>query len=288
VNVGLPSAALPASATRALTSIVASLPGGTHLFTDRSLPHHGSKLSCGTDSTGEQVCTFPLRGGTRIRSADSGEGCSTGVNAYSRLDGRKYMITAGHCFHPYQQTADVPDQTVWNNIGLSDFVDGIGIYHRSAYGGSKDWGDIAIYSSVSREAAIDVEASTGTRPTTDNPDYPIHGSGGTTVGAYYCKSGATAGTGCGQVIAVNQPNTDDESGVTITGLGEINLIHSSSRSCNGDSGGPVFAGGIVYGFLVSADQPDGTAPNGAQCYDYMYYVGITAVLNDLSLNLNVQ
>jgi hypothetical protein len=240
-------------------------------------------LSCGTNFTGEQVCTFPLRGGTRIRDNDTGEGCSTGVNAYSRLDGRKYVISAGHCFQ-----SDVPDQTIWNNIGLEDFVDAIGTYHRSAYGGTKDWGDVAISSSVSREAAIDVEASTGTRPTTANPDYPIHGSGGTTPGAYYCKSGATAGTGCGQVIAVNQSNTDSETNVTITNLGEINLIHSSSRSCKGDSGGPVFAGGIVYGFLVSAAQPDGTAPNGAQCYDYMYYVGITAVLNDLNLNLNVQ
>jgi streptogrisin C len=280
VNIGVPSAALPASLTRTLTSIVGSLPGGSHLFTDPALPHRGSKLGCGTNDTGEQVCSFPLRGGTRIRDSLTGEGCSTGVNAYSRTDGKRYMITAGHCF----ESADVVEQTVWNNIEPEDFVEAIGVYHRKSYTGSgtQDWGDIAIYSNVTREAAIDVEASTGTRPTVANPDYPIHGSGVTTVGAYYCKSGATNGTGCGQVTGVAQTNAG------ISGLGEINLIHSSNRVCSGDSGGPIFAAGIVYGILVSGWQPDGFAPNGAACNDYVDYVGITAVLNDLNLYLNVQ
>ncbi len=288
IRVGLPSRGWTSEMQTSLAALTSVSPGAVVTFSDATLPRTSSELDCAVNSEHEAGCGAPLRAGTSLYDTRTGSDgyhsfCTTGPNVQSNSDGKPYILTSGHCFA--RRGMDTSDATVWDNTDDNDQYSRIGVYHRSYYPTAPrtgDWGDIAVDSGVSRAATIYVQSSGGTRPTTGDPNYAIQSAGGTTVGAYYCKSGASGGTACGQVIATGQTNADTSN------LGEINLFHSSNQACEGDSGGPIFAGHVLYGLTASGDTSSGTAPDGFPCYYYDYYVGIAAVMNDLDVFLNHQ
>jgi hypothetical protein len=84
-----------------------------------------------------------------------------------------------------------------------------------------------------------------------------------------CKVGAFFGTSCGQVIALNATNSSG-----LQGLGEASYFGG-----HGDSGAPIFSGGIVYGIHNSHEPPEAPASNTS------YYVGISRAASALRVHV---
>jgi len=198
-------------------------------------------------------CDPPLRGGLMmyIRSGTSYiPQCTVGFNAKSTVDGKWYVMTAGHCGAPGQTFYVWQPRTGQYHL--------LGHMHNRVRAGDDDFGIITIdnVSGWSPKPWVYVHAWTGPVPgTTENPDYPIYGTGGSKLGMRVCVSGAISGTSCGNVEE----------------LGGGSLARVDLCADHGDSGAPIFSGQKAYGLLVGANPPENPGdPPTPPCQDRLY------------------
>jgi streptogrisin C len=210
-------------------------------------------------------CDSPLRGGVNIH------GCTAGFITQSKVDTKKYVLTAGHC---------VDDGgTKHTHLANLDEVD-IGPVHNYTFGPGGDMGIIRILDTGywDPKAWVYVTASNGGYPTTKNESYTISGTGYSSalIGEYLCKTGKTSGTTCGKVEAIGVTVNYSASGVTVHGLGRAKI-----HTCKGDSGGPLYVQHIAYG-LVSGIT---LYPGDTQCGGTTYYQGVKGAADAMNVFL---
>jgi len=206
-------------------------------------------------------CDPPLRGGVGMDYLSSaGDAiCTAGFNVRSTSDAKWYVMTAGHCGR---------DGTTWwgrptSGVG-GDFGVYIGAMHNSVYPGPSGYDDYGI---VANETQVHywnpgpyvyVHLSPDT---TLNSLYPIKAVGGSTKDLRVCISGAVSGTDCGLVTAVGWP--------VAGGYAVANYC-----STGGDSGGPIFSGGVARGIH------HGSKSGASACRDRLYQ-GVTEAAQQL-------
>ncbi|MGX7681476.1 S1 family peptidase [Jatrophihabitans sp. DSM 45814] len=223
-------------------------------------------------------CNPPSRGGVFLNEgARWGSGyCSTGFNATSFVDGKHYLITAGHCGSEYGGP--------WTEQLLSDGAfHVVGNTHKAVRGASDDEASIAVNNPAGWHLpsgyVVVNDASSPGYPTTYNDLYSIKTTAFPAIGTYLCRTGATSGTACGPVTSLNAGTA---------GLNGMIKVHA--RACQGDSGGPVYVGHAAYGIEVAGSGPAGTmrGPNGGveQCYSDFYAVNIGRVQAALNMWLD--
>jgi hypothetical protein len=189
--------------------------------------------------------------------------CTAGFNAKSTVDGKWYVLTAGHCGYG-------PGTTFYVYQRRTGQFHVLGHTHRCIWGGNAR----CAFSSDDDESIITIDnvpgwdpkpwvyvhASTGPVPelsTTTNPSYPIYGTSGSGQHMRVCVSGAITGSSCGYVEQLGGG-----------GLAQVDLC-----ATHGDSGAPIFAGQKAIGLLKGAntDEEGNPAPD---CTDRLYQ-GIT-------------
>ena len=192
-------------------------------------------------------CDPPLRAGNW--NYTSLIGCTGSFLARSKTDGKLYQMTAGHC------------RVVWNATWLTDLTNGlshrIGPIHNSRFTLAGDLGIMKVSDPVwwKSRAWVSVRAGSGT---TTNERYSIRSDASSVVGIRVCLSGAgSRASNCGIVTRVGVTVTYLSSNVTVSGL-----VESSVCAVPGDSGSPVFAGGIAYGVV------SGNSSSSGNCRTY--------------------
>lgn len=248
--------------------------------------------ACAENTAYEPGCTQPIRGGQLIADLTAGGWCTLGYNVTSRSDGKRYVLTDGHCVvdDPVNDTAPWGARNNVNQTGR------FGVVHSAQFStnGPSDWALIHVDNSILTEPDIYVQASTdhnAARDTTRDENYAVSGIGGTVVNQYYCKMGASGGTGCGQVLETGAGTwVDSTHYITNMAFVAQSAIYGPGGyrlACAGDSGGPVFSGHLGFGLVEAGASQGPNAPNGQPCfYDY-YYTGLTAALNTMNVNLTL-
>jgi hypothetical protein len=234
----------------------------------------GDRLTLGTWSgrtrdlacaflAGEFDCDPPLRGGVMmyLRNASGGYDpqCTVGFNARSTVDGKWYVMTAGHC--------GGPGRTFYVYQPRDAHFHVLGHVHNSVRAGDDDFGIITIDNvpGWNPQPWVYVHPSADT---TNNPSYGITGSAGSAQGMRVCVSGAISGSDCGNVETLGGG-----------GLARVDLC-----ATHGDSGAPIFSGGKARGLLVGAVAPDPGQPPTPPCQDRLYQ-GITEASQQLHVSV---
>jgi len=287
VDLQVADSARAAVAGRA-SAAAATVPGGAiRLVSTGSATAQVVPLSCGEDSLSRPGCNQPVRGGQGILTGPDSHGnsylCTLGFSTASNVDNKLYSITAGHCFD------GIATGTTVKALVPSGQFNSYGIHWKSAHvaGTPKDWGIVALNAGLQQEGDVYVQATNdGIRATTRDENYAINSVSGTTVSQYYCKTGASGGTACGQVYATGVSTTDQYGNPATTNMAEV-FEYGQRETCEGDSGGPVYAAhqgvGLVEGGLSSSQ--DSVAPDGAPCYATWFYVSLSSALADMGVHL---
>lgn len=184
-----------------------------------------------------------------------------GVQVKSNSNNASFVITAGHC---------LSGAYVWYTDHANGYRQEIGPAHNAYFPGT-DFGLITVRNPSAWSPAPWV-AVWGNGPSlSDNFQYSISGPSGSTLGATICRSGATTGSTCGQIVELGYEASYPEG--KVQGLGVLNE-YDNFCSRPGDSGGPYWANGRAYG-LHSGTRSD--------CRSL--YQGISAALNTLNVRL---
>jgi len=212
--------------------------------------------ACGTGSW-EDFCDPPLRGG--VGFSHSGGLCTSGFIAQSRIDTKRYVVTAGHCRNgtdPAQFASRQANGTIRN----------VGPWHNGNPGAPDDWAIVQITSSYwTTDNIVFVRANPSPPyPTTRNEAYTITADSNSAAGDFVCYSGRTTNTACGSVEA--------------TGIGGgQGAVRASYCIQPGDSGGPVYRLHTAYGTNYAHGSVDGVCKS--------YYVEIRDAENALNVNV---
>jgi streptogrisin C len=233
----------------------------------------GKSLDC--IATPGLYCYPPLRGGINIFRVDRhghllrGQ-CTGGFIARSRIDGKLYMLTAGHC-------AAEGGTGPWATAIPHSGVHVIGTVHHYIFGPSGDEAILNINNPHGWHLPQGWVYVTAGPNTTRNERYRISSAQYSTQGARICETGAATGHSiCGIVVRLGV--TSCYGGLPCTEVN--NLGEASFCGSPGDSGGPVFAAHQAFG-LVTTLASDLFA--GYDCVTY--YQGIKGASNAMNVNL---
>lgn len=237
-------------------------------------------------ATSFMACDKPMPGGLEIRDNVNGSTCTAGFVVQSKVDTKKYMMTAGHCI---DYDASHPSSDVWmaapsNANPASAYTLGRPHPGRVFHDSTHDVAIIRLWApeyvgTPPADTAVLVQASPGPSPTTFDAWYditavPVYGD--PVVGAYLCKSGGFSRTECSQVNSV----------LSYDVWMKINDVAVSV--CKSDSGGPVYkshkAYGIIRSVVVSGSETRPTVFSGITTRDcagttsyWKYYKSDTAL-----------
>jgi hypothetical protein len=257
-------AAAPTARTAAVTAALQfALPGKL-----RFVPAEGAIVTaaCNVPSLNNVWCDAPLRGGVGISPAGgSAIPCSAGFNVRSLSDGKRYLLTAGHC--------DPGGGAWWQTRFANTDVHDIGPTHRLAW---RPEGDAMIIWLVNPgpdgwnpKPWVFV---TGDGSTFRDEKYEIATTGATTVGLSVCMTGRMGGTECGEVI------DRDTRGDVVFSVAEV------KGGCirGGDSGGSVYRNHIAYGIVHGGRFPE---EDRTRCAITWAYQGIRGALDLMNVRL---
>ncbi len=219
---------------------------------------------------GNSSCDRPLRGGVAIGENGFITDCTAGFKATSPA-GNRYVITAGHCALlngsnvQYWMAEDTKaedhylgytEQAQWAKG--TDFAK---INANGTYWDTNPWPTQIVEWGHNTEFGYPIDAA-----------HPITSEGSSFVGQYACHSGMVSGSSCGYVKAVNASISGEYQGEKFT----INHLSKLSPVCGeqGDSGGPVYAGGMALGLLSLLD------PAKPECQREIFY---TEIIEDTNL-----
>jgi hypothetical protein len=198
--------------------------------------------ACEIPNKGTRLCTQPMRGGVRIwgylPGTNEAEICSAAFRANGN-DGKKYILTAGHCANPSNPAWEWI--TSWG--GYNQFVGTMNQWH---YPG-KDWAKIDATGSWADTPPWPTMIAAWDEPVYGpNHEYPIYGEASSYKQELVCHSGATSGTSCGQVTDLNK-TIEYSGGIKLNSMTEVKGYELCSLG--GDSGGPWFplAGHVALG-----------------------------------------
>ncbi|HEX4864710.1 MAG TPA: S1 family peptidase [Acidimicrobiales bacterium] len=168
-----------------------------------------------------------LYGGTKITASNGGY-CTSGFNAQNRTTGKAAVLTAGHC-----TKAGVSNWTAGGSAlgNITDYN-----YPRA------DWSSITPVDGWSLPAAVQ----------TANGVQQISAWSTPRVGQPVCKVGATSGTTCGRVTAINV--TVNYGDGAIYGLAQTNVLAKE-----GDSGGSVYDSSTAVALISGGPKGGGNA-----------------------------
>jgi hypothetical protein len=210
-------------------------------------------------------CDPPLRGGVTlyVRSGASYvPQCTAGFNARSTVDGKWYVMTAGHCgapgrtFYVYQHRTNT-----WHVLGHM---------HNRVWGGASGDDDFGIIT-IDNVPGWNPQPWVYVHPSADtvyNATYTISGTEGSKQGMRVCVSGAISGSDCGSVETLG-----------MGGLARVDLCAGP-----GDSGAPIFSAGKARGLLKGANAPDPGQPPTPPCEDRLYQ-GLTEASQQLRVSV---
>lgn len=204
-------------------------------------------------------CDAPLRGGVGINANTS---CSAAFNVRSTSDGRRFLLTAGHC----------NAGGTWTTRFANGDVHTLGTRHNSYYNSTGD----AMIISLNNPSGWNPQPwvfVTGSGGTTRNEAYAIARDGGTTIGMSVCMTGQRDGTQCGTVI-------DNDTG----GAGGVLHVAQVDGGCirGGDSGGAVYRNGTAFGIVHGGYFPGG---NNNVCSITWLYQGVRGAMAKLNVRL---
>jgi streptogrisin C len=189
-------------------------------------------------------CDAPLRGGVMLYVRSGAyyvPQCTAGFNARSTIDGKWYVMTAGHC--------GAPGRNFYVRQPATGQYHVLGHMHNRRWAGDDDFGIITI----DNVAGWDPQPWVYRHPSADtdyDPRYPITGTAGSTYGLEVCVSGAVSGSDCGNVERVGDP---------AGGLALVDLCVT-----DGDSGAPIYSYNRARGLLK------GTNNSKDPCEDRLY------------------
>lgn len=240
----------------------------------------GTSLDCTDNLSIGQYCYPPLRGGIEIFSVNSqGQSqpglCTGGFIASSRIDGKLYQFTAGHCAVEAPNGATNRWATAFPN--LSGHV--IGTVHHYIWGLSGDEAILNINNPGPAGWKLPqgwVAVMKGPN-TTLNEEYPISSAQYSTLGARVCESGEAAGSICGIVTALGVSycyGPQNQQCTKVNNLGEASFCAKP-----GDSGAPVFASHQAFGLVVALE-----TDSLGDCYG-TFYQGIKGASNAMNVNI---
>ena len=166
----------------------------------------GTTLDCVT--TPGQYCYPPLRGGVEIFTINS-QGqpqpgiCTGAFIASSRIDGKLYLFTAGHC-----AVDDGSGTGTWATAFPDHTMHVIGTVHNYVYGTGGDMAILNINNPTGGSCHRGGFMVLAGPNTTLNERYPITSAQYSTMGGRICEtgeaSGHASGSLCGTVVALGQ------------------------------------------------------------------------------------
>jgi hypothetical protein len=215
---------------------------------------------CVVNGASNVWCDPPLRGGVGITA--SGGQCSAGFNVRSVSDGKRYLLTAGHC--------DVGG--IWRTRFANNEIHDIGPRHNSVFNANGD----AMIIRVNNPAGWNPKPwvfVTGDGSTTRDETYSIGRAGTTSIGMSVCMTGRRDGTECGEVIDNDTP-----------GAGGVRHVAEVRGGCirTGDSGGAVYRNHTAFGIVHGGRFPGG---DGDRCSTTWFYQGIRGAMSQLNVRL---
>jgi hypothetical protein len=235
-------------------------------------------------------CGNPLRGGVRIYNPSyPADSCTAGFKAVGNADGKRYLLTAGHCVElPGDQSGtEFPLTTPhWasKDETLTQRYIGKSVQWTYANSNTGDWAKIDVSGSWWDVPSWPGEVAYWGPPTLSShgqitgqhppisPDYRINGAGTNVSGSYACHSGQVSGTTCGTIGNLNVSFTT--AGRTMHGL--VQLVGICSE--HGDSGGSVFWNNKALGLWHNSY-------NSFACNDTGLYVDINRATQDLNVHI---
>ncbi len=252
ISMGVPDEAGLTAAQQALVKQAVADLGGALILKERQTRF--TNYACQVP-----YCDWPLRGGVKINHPNSW--CSSAFMAQSKVDTKKYLMTAGHCIPSGAVTWSTKD-----TAGVRKDIGPTWSYYVDTYIG--DMAIIRVDDPVGWQPQAWIQVPWGPY-VTKNDNYTIRADKTSVVGMRICAQGAASQiTTCGEV---------EELGLTanVDGLMMTNLGYATACGGPGDSGGPMFASHNAYGILIG----------GVVGECEIIYQGVRAVENKLNVNV---
>jgi predicted secreted protein len=231
-------------------------------------------------------CGTPFRGGVRIDywQSPNNARCTAGFRAIG-TNGKRYVITAGHCAIKDLNNPDTSDPLIhwqaWDEqtLPMVGQIKYLGALEQISPYPTYDWMKIDATGTEwdtwntpqGWPSMVAYWQKDKVKPSVDE-EYDMHWEARSITGQMVCHSGATTGSTCGQVV-----NT----GVSIereTGTGHDLVKVSGTCQWGGDSGGPWFFANTAYGIHNGNNAP-------SPCEGNAFYQEITQATDALGVTV---
>jgi hypothetical protein len=255
VVVELAQGAMPALVERA-ERLATVFPGRTEIRSATTPSFDPKPLACRAALL-EKYCDLPMRGGVAMNvNGDWLYRCTAGFPARGISDGRRYVLTAGHC-GPVENWASMDggvDIIHQSTEEIDSHLHYLGKLQQITWPGH-DWAKIDATGSYWDQTPWPTRVAYWGEydGTVVHENYEIEGEAKGVQGQFVCHSGATTGTTCGELVATDYDVYYDGNGVWVNDLGVV----VGGCAGPGDSGGSVFAGHMALGLLSGGEYDEG-------------------------------